>query len=564
MISQLIRRIFANFILGYTGRNQTHNSTDTVASGTAIANLLLKQGLAFSDNLDNARAIATFDRMTRDYPLDHRGFNNLGASYLRAGHLEKSLSALETARTLSPDSPEATINYALLLRKLDRTAEAIEVLVNFQNDHGTCIDITCTLANFLSECGKSSEAISQLELLVLSHPQNETIHYTIAMLKMSLGHEDEANTSLNKALIINPHHSQSNVARGRLLKNSGDHVAAKEHFDRALRSDPRNPDAQFNRALIFLSCQNFKEGWEGYDFRLFTAERPAFFPEIPIWQITDPTPKHVLVTPEQGLGDELMFASCIPDLMREVEKVVIGCDERLAQLYKRSFRSAEILPMNRTLKSSCKLKCLEKIDCQVAIGSLPRRYRKSSTEFPMHRGYLEVDESLWRNWKDKLLALGDNPKIGIAWRGGLDKTNREFRTIPAQLWGAVLKQPSLTFIALQHDAKSVEISQFNNLYNIFLHHFPSTLCNLDETAALIKACDLIISIPTTFAHLGGALGVNTWILTPARSDWRYEYHGNSMLWYPSVHLFRQAPGTSWEAIMQKIAISLKSRYATAI
>lgn len=544
-------------------QDQTQNSTNNIRTMDADANILLQQGLAYSGKLHFAQAIVTFKDMTHKFPLDHRGFNNLGVSYLRSGHVNKAFDMFSRARELAPTSSEVSLNYALALRGLNRINDAIEALFSFQDKNGTQAELACTVANLFSEIGKSKEAIDYLQRLTLTQPPSSLIYYTLGMVALTAGQKSESVAWLDEALKLDVRHVPSIVARGRLLRTEGDLVAAQAHFDAALRVDPSNPDARFNRGLIQLSLRQFQEGWEDYDFRQYTDEHPTYAPNIPIWQITDPIPKCLLVIPEQGLGDEIMFASCIPDLIREVPQVVLGCDMRLAPLFQRSFQKVELQPFDRKLNDLSVLTHKEGIDCQVAIGSLPRRFRKNSAAFPVRKAYLEANGSLVREWKEKFLRLGRQSKVGITWRGGLNNTQRDLRTIPRSLWNSIFAQPHLRFISLQYDATSDEIALINNEHNISIAHYPESLRDIDETAALICACDLIISVPTAFAHLGGALGVDTWILTPASPDWRYEHQGDRILWYPSVRLFRQSPDSSWHAVLNEVAQTLANHFSSS-
>jgi len=46
---------------------------------------------------------------------------------------------------------------------------------------------------------------------------------------------------------------------------------------------------------------------------------------------------------EQGVGDEVGFASMLPDLIKRGARVVLECAPRLAPLFQRSFKGAEVV-----------------------------------------------------------------------------------------------------------------------------------------------------------------------------------------------------------------------------
>ena len=78
-----------------------------------------------------------------------------------------------------------------------------------------------------------------------------------------------------------------------------------------------------------------------------------------------------------------------------------------------------------------------------------------------------------------------------------------------------------------------------------------------DTAALIEACDVIVSVDTAVAHLAAALGKPTWILLPYNADWRWLATGNTSPWYPSVTLLRQSKFGEWDDVMHQLADKLR-------
>ena len=83
------------------------------------------------------------------------------------------------------------------------------------------------------------------------------------------------------------------------------------------------------------------------------------------------------------------------------------------------------------------------------------------------------------------------------------------------------------------------------------------LATMDETAAIVAAVDLVVSVDTSLAHLAGALGQATWILLPANADWRWQRAREDSPWYPSARLIRQPRIGAWPEVVETVIARLK-------
>ena len=266
----------------------------------------------------------------------------------------------------------------------------------------------------------------------------------------------------------------------------------------------------------------------------------------------------ILVYAEQGVGDEIMFASCLPDLIKMGGRCIVECDPRLVRLFSRSFPDAHFVAAS-DMNDGEWLPKPSPIDLQVAAGDLPSHFRRQLGDFPHHVGYLQADPSRVEYWRAKLSALGPGLKIGISWRGGLKLSRAHLRSIPLDQLLPVLHQEGVHFINLQYGPCSEEMNSIQRQAGISIHHWAEAHTDFDEMAALIVALDIVVSVCTTVIHLAGALGRPTWILVPAVPEWRYLNSGNHLPWYPSVKLFRQENLRKLNDVIQEIADNLKPR-----
>ena len=183
--------------------------------------------------------------------------------------------------------------------------------------------------------------------------------------------------------------------------------------------------------------------------------------------------------------------------------------------------------------------------------------------FPRHAGYLKADSARTEKWRRRLEDLGPGRKIGLSWTGGVRKTGRGLRSLTLDRFLPLLSLPDTQFISLQYtpDAEK-QVEQFSKAHRISLHHWPEAIDDYEETAALVSAVDLVVSVCTSVVHLCGALHRPAWVLAPFSPEWRYGFRGASMPWYPSVRIFRQERFGDWEQVLADVQAELARQPAS--
>lgn len=334
------------------------------------------------------------------------------------------------------------------------------------------------------------------------------------------------------------------------------------HFaDRALAIEPDNASARWNKALALLEMQKFDtDAWDLHEARLSgmlernTARRNYHGPDgqTPDW---DGKSKGFLVIHgEQGLGDEIMFASCIPDAIETGCDILFEPCPRMAKLFERSFPDIRVVGTHAVDGSDWLAGRLP--DFKIAVGSLPKYFRRSLKAFPKQGAILKPDPKKAEHWKDRLRAIGPRRKIGIGWQGGVEQTSVHLRSFPLEMFKPVLEMDA-DFISVQyHDHAHKEAAAFTRDTGLALHHWPEAAQakDMDDQAALVSQLDLVITVCQTLVHVSGALDVPCWCLTPSRPSWRYGVTGN-MPWWPSVDLIRQK-GDDWQGVVDEVVSRL--------
>jgi hypothetical protein len=369
-----------------------------------------------------------------------------------------------------------------------------------------------------------------------------------------LGEHERGAAHIEAALQLRPQDPDIQCNYSMVLVHRGLLDAALALCDELLAAHPYLYEARLNRALAALKLGRFAEAWPDYEARKYAygnyVARDFGFPE---WRGEPLEGKSILTYAEQGLGDQIMFASCLPDLLQHAGRCIVECSPQLEKLFRRSFPRATVCAGDATSRGSDRISRLGAIDYQVAIGSLPLHFRSDLSRFPHHAGYLQTDSGRCAYWRQRLERLGAGYKIGISWRGGAVSTRRELRSIPLQEWLPLVSQASCHFVSLQYGDNGEESGRFAYEHGVSVHHWQQAIDDYDETAALIVGLDLVISVQTAVAHLSGALGTPAWVLVPAVPEWRYLQSGDAMPWYPSVRLFRQQQRDTWIPLITEIA-----------
>ena len=370
---------------------------------------------------------------------------------------------------------------------------------------------------------------------------------------------DEALVAYERALQLRPDSADLFMARGKLsLEGYARIDEALGWFSKALRVRPGDVRAELDEASALLLCGRFAEGWERYEARkrYFAFAELHARVHLPAWDGGRLEGRSIALYGEQGLGDEIMFASCIGDVLRMTRDCHILVNQRLTGLFARSFPVANVVSWTSGDGNATDAK-LPRADLACAFGSLPRYLRRSAGDFPDHRGYLVADPVRVARWRDRLEALESGACIGISWRGGFPWTGAARRSLDLARLEPLLRVPGIAWVSMQYTDCQAEIERFAEATGIRIHHWQDAIDDLEEHAALACALDHRVSVCTAFAHLCGALGKPVSILAPYVPEWRYGMEHTRMIWYPSVRLYRQPKLGSWIEPVQQLVADLR-------
>ena len=484
-----------------------------------------------------------------------RYHNNLGITLHKQKFSLEAEACYRRAIELDPNMAIAHNNLAAALRDQDEFEVAIEACQTAIRLDPKLWIAHENMAEAQAMLGQFKEARASFERSIELMPTHAQSWLGLGRLYLtSVDDLKKAEECLHRAQELAPNNEEIHQALGTAARFGGRFAEAHERFHHAQRLKMTSAEAHFVDCQLYLQEGNFERGWDLYHWRLGTHKGAQFNQRFraPLWDGSSLAGKSILVYGEQGPGDEIMFASCFPEVIKLAAKTVIACMPRLVGVFRDSFPGIEVKSMEAGWEKPWQRNS-PPTDLIAPMGDLPRHMRRDAQSFPMHSGYLSADPKRAAKWAEKLRALGPGRKVGISWKGGTRHTWSTLRSLSLDHLLPILSANGTHFINLQYGDHSAEIAAFSKQTGIRIHDWPDAIEDFAETAALATQLDLTISVCTTVVHLTGALGKPAWVITPQIPEWRYGHAGDRMVWYPTARLFRQTARDDWSAVIQRVA-----------
>lgn len=433
------------------------------------------------------------------------------------------------------------------------------------------------LASYYSKRENIGAAIMAYEKAIQLHPDFSECINNVGGCYRKLGYFDKAIASFRRAIEIGKSAkfqqdcgANSNKMLSDYVANLGSaHVAMHEaetalkYFDEALRLNPDNENAKWNKSLVLLEVGDYENGFINYDFgdRKNAKKSRNYRPkekDTPIWN--GEKGQTVVVYGEQGIGDELMFATVLPDMAKDCKKVIYDAHPRLYRMFRRAFKDLNI-DCYGTRKDHEVAWCANyDIDSRIPIGSIAKFYRKKWEDFP-RKPYLVAEEYACKVAQEALARLPKRKlNIGISWKGGTHKSSKDSRVLPM---GELLPLFELdaNFISLQyHDNVIHEIDRFTESTYKEIHHFKKIVDDYNLTLGLITELDLVISVPQSVIHLAGSAGIRAYQLCPYRHLWQMGVYGQDMPWYNCITNIWQPSVGDWASVIKMAIENVKGEF----
>jgi tetratricopeptide (TPR) repeat protein len=463
-----------------------------------------------------------------------------------------SLELFEKAKKIGPTTFEFFVNYGAALQKVKRFEAALHAYDRALLLKSDQFEALINKGQCLVDLKRHDEAVAQYERATAVRPNDARAWEGLGVASARNGDWQFCVNCFERAITINPKLVSAHVSLANLYKNKDLLSKALETFEHALALEPLNPTARLHRAVVLLRLGQLAEGWKGYEGRFWYLDEKVQRPPVPpvYWDGEALAGKSIKVWTEQGLGDEIIYASMLPDLVALAGRVFLHCEARLVPVFARSFPRVAVValdPDRRIVPS------IENADFQVAIASIGRFLRPYMDRFPKAAGYLKADPALSKQLRQR---YGAKHLIGISWASKAGRTG-EVKSSSLEAWLPILKQLDVQFVSLQYGDNSEEIAALKADHSIDILVDPTIdpLTDMDGFFAQVSAMDLVISVSNTTVHVAGSLGVETWTMVPRghAALWYWFLDRSDSPWYPSMRLFRQSVPGQWSDVIEQVS-----------
>lgn len=411
--------------------------------------------------------------------------------------------------------------------------------------------------------GKFNEAITHMEKAIdlkpdcafmrsnlgLQHRQNQNVEEAIKHFRKALEMEEEAHTW-----------GMLGGCYGELHQLD----KAQECFENALRLDPDFAGAHVDLATVYKLRGDWAKAWPEYEWRFKVYDQTKYWLKLydpaKRWDGKQPLDgKKILVHSEQGAGDCIHFFRYVPLIKQMGAHVIVHCWENLASLF--APRVDEVYTVNPGMippfDQRGKDFGVPEHDWVCSMISLPYLLGNPPIPSPPYLSTkLTLDTS---DYKDYF-------KIGIVWGGNPQHPNDALRSVRLSRFKPIHDLPGVKLFSLQYDIRPrayrfmpgpVDLTE--GAKDMKIVDMAEHMKDFEQTAAIVNAMDLLITVDTAVLHLAGALDRPAWGLIPWNMDWRWMVEGETTVWYPSIRLFRQPKKDDWDSVFHNVLQALKER-----
>lgn len=506
-----------------------------IALGSGDASAYCWLGLALSSQNRHAEAVDFFRQAVTARREDPGLQLNLGNALMRSGAPEPAIASFEQALRLKPDYPEA-------LNSLGRA---------------------------LVERGKCEEAIQSLRQAIALRPDYAEAHDNLGEALLRLSREEEATECFRRAVAGQPDNADFQCDLGNALAAQQRWEEAVGQYERAVALDPALFDAEYSLAVARLYRHEFEQAWPRYEsrlqsrgFRSGVRKDPAsvdLYERLPRWPgPAEAVAGEVAIWAEQGIGDQVLFSTLIPELTGTGAAFVYEVDRRLLKAYERAFPRTRFVAQEEPPRE-----VLRRASRALLAGSLPGLFRTSRASFARQPAKLlgALPERV-EYYRRQLAASGPGLKVALSWRSTRKVHWAPEKSAALTQFVPLLKLAGAQFVDVQYGDTRAERSAVERAAGVRLHRFEEVdhYNDLEQLLAILEACDLVITTSNATAHFAGALGKRTWLLYLAdHAPFYYWAHGGThrSLWYPSVEILSGARLTDWSSLVRNTVQKLE-------
>lgn len=461
---------------------------------------------------------------------------NLSAVQLKLNKFEEALKHALQAIKLEESNWEAWLNSGIASLKLNKPLDAISKLDKALKINPQAADAWSGKAMALDNLGNSQEALQCFDQALTLKPDVPDYWSNKAGTLNNLGEYQSAAQCIEHALKLKSSYPEAWHNLGISLFRQKNYLAAQNAFNNAIMLDPMSHDSLFNKGLVELTLGNFDSGWDLYEYRWQSKWAETYrYPSIPqLPGLEEAKGKRVLVWHEQGFGDTIQFSRYIPILIEHGSAITFEVQEALRPLFDGVF-SCKIVSQHQSD---------QQFDYQIPLMSLPRL---SHTRLETIPGCITLPNQSPEDAPSGE-RLKKSLKIGLAISGNRSHRNDHNRSLSLNHFESLAKKAHIYLI--QKEVGALDTGTLEKCPQI--QFMGNKLHDFQDTAALVKQMDLIITVDTSMVHLAGTLNKKTFLILPWDGEWRWLIDQSDSPWYPSVRIFRQTEPGNWDQVIKTL------------
>lgn len=469
------------------------------------------------------------------------------------GDLAEAERCYREALQHAPDRPSIVANLATVLFQLGHFAASRDLCLDVLSRQPGAAALWVRLGNAQSRLQQTAEALHSYQRALAIDGDDVEALTNAAHLLEAEGRSTEALSHLDHVLNVAPDHAEARNNRGNVLADLDRFDEALTDYRHARTAASQAALAGWNEALCRLYTGDFAGGWPLYHHGWAAGQRgqaPVFMQKQ--WDGSERADT-LLVWGEQGIGDQILFSTLLGDLERRVERLVVALDARLLPLYRRSFPGMQFISLRDAPGFAG-------ASHHIAIGDLGRHLRPDAAAFhPQPGGFLRADASRVAALRDSF-GSGKQRLCGLSWSSSNPRLGR-FKSLGDADLSALATLPGVRWIDLQYGDTHEERQRMRERWGLDLLHVDAidNFHDTDAFAALVAACDQVVSVSNTTVHVAGALGVPVQVMLPRAAGriWYWHHDRSDSPWYGSVRLLRQETPGDWRPVVESVAGTLR-------
>jgi Flp pilus assembly protein TadD len=481
--------------------------------------------------------------MTLTLPLNRL---DLARTALREQHPDEAAALCREVLAEVPDFLPALGLLAAALLALDLPEAALVCAATARKSAPNDVDLLTLTGRILVKLERYEEAAARHEAALALAPERCDVMTNLGVALFELDRFGPALTLFRRAFALAPKDARVVANLGNFLDFAGTLDLALAAYEAAASLSPEDREIRSNHGMTLLRAGRLAEGWP-----LFESRRRQRDPVEAAGIARLPNPidaidlggKRILVFHEQGFGDSLQFLRYIPMLAARGAEILVRMPPPLVRLAAGVAGVAQVLSDDSVPPG---------LDFFSPMMSLALCFGTTLESIPAAIPYLHPPEAARQRWQAAFAGM-KQPRIGLVWagspRGGLDRR----RSLPFETLRPLFDLPAC-FVSLQVGEAA---AQWAPPPGVEVSNPVEHLNDFAETAALIAALDLVITVDTSVAHVAGAIGTPVWVLSRFSSCWRWLMQRNDSPWYPDLVLFRQSRPGDWPELVQRLVPALE-------